>query len=143
MGCLERGFCWNTQTDFAVTRLTVGVPNDLQMERNLTSGLSVVYQGHLTSLGPFRERSTPAHEKKTRGVHRRRWECRIAKWTTGKMLECKKRTRMQCNAHDDMIKCNTQANGMATTANNWRTPGASNPGRYNTPPLTRDLVPRS
>ena len=37
---------------------------------------------------------------------------------------------MQCNAHDDMIKCNTQANDMATTANNWQTPGASNPGRY-------------
>ena len=42
-----------------------------------------------------------------------------------------------------MAKCNTQANDMATTANNWRTPGALNPGRYNTPPLTRDLVPRS
>ena len=43
----------------------------------------------------------------------------------------------------DMAKCNTQANDMATTANNWQTPGVSNPGRYNTPPLTRDLVPRS
>ena len=42
-----------------------------------------------------------------------------------------------------MIKCNTQANDMATTANNWRTPGALKPGRYNSPPLTRDLVPRS
>ena len=30
-----------------------------------------------------------------------------------------------------MAKCNTQANYMATTANNWQTPGASNPGRYN------------
>ena len=47
------------------------------------------------------------------------------------------------NGHDDMIKCNTQANDMEMTANNWQTPGASNPGRYNTPPLTRDLVPRS
>ena len=37
---------------------------------------------------------------------------------------------MQCNAHDDIIKCNTQTNYMAKTANNWRTPGASNPGRY-------------
>ena len=44
--------------DFADARLTVGVPNDLQMERNLTGGLPVVYQGHLTSLGLFRERST-------------------------------------------------------------------------------------
>ena len=29
-----------------------------------------------------------------------------------------------------MAKCNTQANDMATTANNWRTPGATKPGRY-------------
>ena len=37
---------------------------------------------------------------------------------------------MQHNANDDMAKCNTQANDMAKTANNWRTPGASDPGRY-------------
>ena len=42
-----------------------------------------------------------------------------------------------------MAKGNTQAHDMATTANNWQTPGASNPGRYNSPPLTRVLVPRS
>ena len=65
-GLFEGGFCCNTQMDFAVARLTVGVPNDLQMERNLTGGLPVVYQGHLTSVGSFRECSTPAHEKKTR-----------------------------------------------------------------------------
>ena len=29
-----------------------------------------------------------------------------------------------------MEKCNTQENDMATTANNWKKPGASNPGRY-------------
>ena len=29
-----------------------------------------------------------------------------------------------------MAKCNTQANDMAMTANNWQTPGASNLGRY-------------
>ena len=29
-----------------------------------------------------------------------------------------------------MAKCNTQANDMATMANNWQTPGATNPGRY-------------
>ena len=115
--------------DIADAQLTVGVRNDLQMERNLT-GLPVVYQGHLANLGPFRERLTLAHEKKTRGVRRRRWERQIAKRTTGKMLGCMRRTRMQCNAHDDMTKCNTQANDMATTTNNWRTPGASNPGRY-------------
>ena len=30
-----------------------------------------------------------------------------------------------------MAKCNTQAHDMARTANNWQTPGASDPGRYN------------
>ena len=53
--------------DIADARLTVGVPNDLQMERNLTGGLPVVYQGHLANLGPFRERLTPAHEKRQEG----------------------------------------------------------------------------
>ena len=48
-----------------------------------------------------------------------------------------------CNAHDDMTRCNTQTNDMATTANNWRTPSTSVLGRYNTPPLREDLVPRS
>ena len=48
-----------------------------------------------------------------------------------------------CTAHDDMIRCNTQANDMATTTNNWTTPGTSVSGPYNTPPLREDLVPRS
>ena len=42
-----------------------------------------------------------------------------------------------------MAKCNTQANEMPTMTNNWKTPGASDSGRYNSPPLTRDLIPRS
>ena len=42
-----------------------------------------------------------------------------------------------------MIKCNTQANDMATIANNWKTPGATVSGRHNTPPLREDLIPRS
>ena len=29
-----------------------------------------------------------------------------------------------------MAKCNTQADDMATTVNNWKTPGASDSGRY-------------
>ena len=53
--------------DIAEARLTVGVPNDLQMERNLNGGLLVVYQGHLTSLGPFRESLTLAHEIQQEG----------------------------------------------------------------------------
>ena len=50
-----------------VTRLTVEASNDLQMERNLTGGLPVVYQGHLPNLGPFRECFSPAHKKRQEG----------------------------------------------------------------------------
>ena len=31
----------------------------------------------------------------------------------------------RCNTDDDMASCDTQANDMATTANNWKIPGAS------------------
>ena len=66
-GPLWKG-CWAaTKEAFTVTRLTVGVPNELQITRNLTGGLPVIYQGHLARLGLFRERSTPAHEKKQEG----------------------------------------------------------------------------
>ena len=57
----------NTQEAFPVTRLTIGVSNGLQMAQNLTGGLSMVYQGHLANLGPFRERLTPTHEKRQEG----------------------------------------------------------------------------
>ena len=53
--------------DFVDARLTDGVPNDLRMERNLTGGLPVVYQGHLANLGPFRECLTRAHKKRKEG----------------------------------------------------------------------------
>ena len=48
--------------------VTVGVSNGPQMARNLTGGLPVVYQGHLSNLGPFRECLTPAHEKRQKGT---------------------------------------------------------------------------
>ena len=51
-----------------VTRLTVGVSNDLQMARNLTGGLPVVYQGRLANHVPFRESLTPAQEKRQKGT---------------------------------------------------------------------------
>ena len=61
MGC-------NTDKAFTVPWLTVGVSNGLQMAGNLTGGLSVVYQGHLANLGPFREILTVAHEKRQKGA---------------------------------------------------------------------------
>ena len=50
---------------FRATWLTVGASNDLQMERNLTGGLPVIYQGHSANLGPFRELFSPAHETRS------------------------------------------------------------------------------
>ena len=60
LGCKEKGA-------FTVTRFTVGVSNDLQVARNLTGGLPVLYQGRLTRLGPFREHLTPAHNDRQKG----------------------------------------------------------------------------
>ena len=42
-----------------------------------------------------------------------------------------------------MMKCNTQAKYKETITNNWKTPGATVSGHYNTPPLQEDLIPRS
>ena len=66
-GPLWRGVGLHTKEAFAVTRLTVGVSNDLQMARNLIGGLPVLYQGRLANLGPFRECLTPAHEWRQEG----------------------------------------------------------------------------
>ena len=43
-GPLWKGVGLQDERAFTVTRLTVGVPNDLQMARNLTGGLPVLYQ---------------------------------------------------------------------------------------------------
>ena len=68
MGHLEEVLGCNTHEAFTVTRLTVGVSNDVQMAQNLTGGLPVVYQGRLANLGPFQESLTPAHEKRQKGA---------------------------------------------------------------------------
>ena len=47
-----------------------------------------------------------------------------------------------------MAKCNTQANNMAATTNNWMAPGASDPGHYmkdrgvTTPMVVKEFVKR-
>ena len=68
-GPLWRG-CWAAKRRrlSTVTQLTVGVPNELQMTRNLTGGLPVLYQGHLARLGPFRECLTPITKENKRGA---------------------------------------------------------------------------
>ena len=61
LGCI-------TYEAFTVPQLTVGVSNEVQMARNLTGGLPVVYQGRLENLGPIQEHLTPAHEKRQKGT---------------------------------------------------------------------------
>ena len=52
-GPLWRGVGLQREGGFQATQLTVGVSNNLQMARNLTGGLPVLYQGCLARLGPF------------------------------------------------------------------------------------------
>ena len=66
-GTLWRGVGLQRKDGFVATWLTVGVTNGLQMARNLTGGLLVLYQGRLARLGPFRERLTPAHNERQKG----------------------------------------------------------------------------
>ena len=79
----------NTKEAFAGVRLTVGVPNELQMTRNLTGGLPVLYQGQLTRLCLFRECSTPAHERDKRGapVHVGVSDCKTGNGENARMHE--------------------------------------------------------
>ena len=51
IGPLWRGVGLHTKEAFTVPRLIVGVSNGLQMARNLTGGLPVVYQGRLQTSG--------------------------------------------------------------------------------------------
>ena len=68
MGHFGRDVGLHTKEALTVTRLTVGVSNDLQMARNLTGGIPVLYQGRLANLRPFRESLTPAHNERQRGT---------------------------------------------------------------------------
>ena len=47
------------------------------------------------------------------------------------------------HAHDDMMKCTKANKTHGETRNSRKSSGASVSGRYNTPPLREDLVPRS
>ena len=81
---------------FRATRLTVRVLNDLQMTRNLTGGLPVVYQGRLANPDPFREFLTPAHEKRQKGTLEELGapDCKMDKGEKAQMHE----TNMYANA---------------------------------------------
>ena len=78
--------CWAAKREgFRAARLTVGVSNGLQMARNLTGGLPVVYQDRLANLGPFRECLTHAHNKRQKGDAR---EHRSAGLQNGQRGKC-------------------------------------------------------
>ena len=75
--------CWATKREgFQLSRLTVGASNDLQMVRNLTGGLSMLYQGHSANLGPFRECFSLAHETRSKRGDGCVRECQGSEWTT-------------------------------------------------------------
>ena len=59
------------------------------MARNLTGGLPVVYQGHLTNIDPFREWLTPTHEKRQKGtpVHVGVLDCKTDNGENARMHE--------------------------------------------------------
>ena len=72
---------WSTKRPPNGTKLdwwpTGGIPRPLDKSRSIPR--------------TFNTRSRNENKR----VHRRRWECRIAKRTTGKMFGCKRRTHMQ------------------------------------------------
>ena len=97
-------WCWAaTKEAFTVPRLTVGVSNGLQMERNLTGGLPAVYQGHLANLGPSRECLTPAHDKRQEGNAGGHRSVRLQNGQRGKCSDARDKHVCKCDAHDDMI----------------------------------------
>ena len=66
-------------------------PNETKLDRWSTGGIPRPLGKTRSIPRTFNTRS----RKEIRGVRRRRWECQIAKRTTGKMLGCMRRTRMQ------------------------------------------------
>ena len=116
------------------------------MRWNLAGSLLTTKQHRTPTFIPFREHFPATYKIIFRTCRGHVQVCLGSEQTTegtgrpGRMQVLK---TWWCNAHDDMTRCNTQANDMATTANNWKTPGTSVSGRYNTPPLREDLVPRS
>ena len=66
-GPLWKGVGLQREGVFRATRLSVGVSNCLQMARNLTGSLPVLYQGRLANLGPFQESLIPTHNERHKG----------------------------------------------------------------------------
>ena len=93
----------HTKEAFAATRLTIGASNDLQMARNFTGGLPVVYQGRLANLDPFQECLTPAHEKRQKGCAGASRSVGLQNRQRRKSSDARDEHVCKCDAHDDMI----------------------------------------
>ena len=67
-GPLWRG-CWAAKREaFTVTRLTVGVPNELQMARNMTGDLPLVYKAAWQTSGHSEKVQHPLTTRDKRGT---------------------------------------------------------------------------
>ena len=104
-------------------------PNAMKIDRR---SIYTIVRPH-TKFNPFREHFPATYKILFRTCRRRVPVCLGSERT---MDGTRRPGRMQvlktcrCNADDDMARCNTQANDMATPANNWKTPGTMVSGRY-------------
>ena len=96
--------CWVAKREgLRLTRLTVGASNDLQMERNLTGGLPMMYQGLSKDLDPFWEHFSPAHETRLEGCNGAQESVGLGNRQWGKWLDAWDEHECKWDAHDDMI----------------------------------------
>ena len=115
-------------------------PNDTKLDRRSTGSKPRPHDKSRSNPKTFNTCTRKEVEKDT-GWHR---SAELQNGQRGKCSDAWDEHVCKINAHDDMI-CNAwhASNDKATTVNNWKTPGTSVSGRYNTPPLREDLVPRS
>ena len=85
--------------DIADARLTVGVPNDLQMERNLTGGIPRPVDKTRSIPRTYDTRSRK-EAKWGAGEHR---STGLQNGERGKCSDARDEHVCKCNAHDDMI----------------------------------------
>ena len=84
---LKSGLCGYADNRWSTKR----APNDQKLDRRSTGAMP----GPLGKARSIPRMFNTRTRKETRGVCRCMWECRIQKWTMGKMLGCMRRTCMQ------------------------------------------------
>ena len=112
---------------YAVNRWSIKrPPNGTKHDRRSTRGIPMP----LGKPRAIRESLTPAHETRSERGDGARARGLDSERTTERTGGTRTDANFEKHADEDMTKCNTQANDMATTTNNSRTSGASNPGCY-------------